>query len=82
MKQFWRSKIRQNWIEREHKSKTGIGPLSNPEAKGLKVHTVLAASIEGVPLGVLHQKVWVKTFRKNGRGLFSAVSGTEHLPTS
>ncbi len=42
----------------DHKSKRGMGPLSNPEAKGLKVHTVLAASIEGVPLGVLHQKVW------------------------
>ncbi|MGJ5676893.1 MAG: IS4 family transposase, partial [Nostochopsis sp.] len=42
----------------DHKSKRGIGPLSNPEAKGLKVHTVLAASTEGVPLGVLHQKVW------------------------
>ncbi|MCP6760169.1 MAG: IS4 family transposase [Fischerella sp. CENA71] len=42
----------------DHKSKRGMGPLSNPEAKGLKVHTVLAASTEGVPLGVLHQKVW------------------------
>jgi hypothetical protein len=47
----------------EHKSKRGIGPLSNPAAKGLKVHTVLSASTEGVPLGVLAQKVWAREKR-------------------
>ncbi len=49
-----------------HKSKTGMGPLSNPQAKGLKVHTVLSASTEGVPLGVLHQKVWPREKVKSG----------------
>lgn len=37
-----------------------VGPISNPQAQGLKLHTVLAASGSGVPLGVLHQKVWVR----------------------
>jgi hypothetical protein len=41
-----------------HRSTVGLGPISNPSSRGLKVHTVLAASAEGVPLGVLHQMVW------------------------
>lgn len=41
-----------------HGSTSGLGPISNPKARGLKVHTVLAASAGGVPLGVLHQQVW------------------------
>lgn len=43
-----------------HRSTVGLGPISNPKARGLKVHTVLAASAEGVPLGVLHQIVWAR----------------------
>lgn len=43
-----------------HRSTVGLGPISNPKARGLKVHTVLAASAAGVPLGVLHQAVWVR----------------------
>ena len=40
------------------KSTRGIGSLSNPEARGLKLHTVLATSDTGVPLGILHQQMW------------------------
>ncbi|MCU0551476.1 MAG: IS4 family transposase [Leptolyngbya sp. Prado105] len=43
-----------------HRSTVGLGPISNPKARGLKVHTVLAATAEGVPLGVLHQTVWAR----------------------
>ena len=43
-----------------------MGPLSNPKARGLKVHTVLAASVEGVPLGILEQKVWAREVKQTG----------------
>ncbi|MBD2465976.1 IS4 family transposase [Oscillatoria sp. FACHB-1407] len=43
----------------EHRKGTrGIGPISDPEARGLKLHTVLAVSEAGVPLGILHQRMW------------------------
>lgn len=43
----------------EHRRRTrGLGSLSNPEARGLKLHTVLAVSEAGVPLGVVHQQMW------------------------
>lgn len=43
-----------------HRLTVGLGAISNPKARGLKVHTVLAASAAGVPLGMLHQAVWVR----------------------
>ena len=49
-------------------SKQGLGALSKKDAQGLKVHSVLCVSPLGVPLGVLHQKVWAreKTRRTTG----------------
>jgi len=46
-------------------SKQGLGALSKKDAHGLKVHSVLCVSPVGVPLGVLHQKVWAR--EKNRR---------------
>jgi hypothetical protein len=46
-------------------SKQGLGALSKKDAQGLKVHSVLCVSPVGVPLGVLHQKVWAR--EKNRR---------------
>jgi len=43
----------------------GLGALSKKDAHGLKVHSVLCVSPVGVPLGVLHQKVWAR--EKNRR---------------
>jgi hypothetical protein len=43
----------------------GLGALSKSYAQGLKVHSVLCVSPQGVPLGVLHQKVWAR--EKNRR---------------
>jgi hypothetical protein len=43
-----------------HPSKKGMGYLDNPAASGLKVHSVLASTAQGVPLGVLHQQVWAR----------------------
>ncbi|MBD2012447.1 IS4 family transposase [Microcoleus sp. FACHB-53] len=45
--------------------KQGLGALSKKDAHGLKVHSVLCVSPLGVPLGVLHQKVWAR--EKNRR---------------
>jgi hypothetical protein len=38
----------------------GAGPLDGSHCRGLKVHTVLAVSPDGVPLGILDQQVWAR----------------------
>ena len=38
----------------------GVGPLDHPGRQGVKVHSVLAASAQGVPLGIIHQQDWVR----------------------
>jgi hypothetical protein len=43
-----------------HPATTGLGPLTCPTHQGLHVHTTLAATPDGVPLGVLAQHVWVR----------------------
>jgi hypothetical protein len=43
-----------------HPHTSGLGPLDNPLCHGLKVHSGLAATTDGVPLGLLHQQVWAR----------------------
>ena len=43
-----------------HPATGGLGPLDHPALRGLKAHSVLAASEQGVPLGLLHQAVWAR----------------------
>lgn len=48
-----------------HAATTGLGHLQGKRTKGklpqgLKVHSVLVASQQGVPLGLLYQQVWVR----------------------
>jgi hypothetical protein len=43
-----------------HASTEGIGPLDNPWVQGLKVHSAMLVSLEGVPLGLVHQVVWAR----------------------
>jgi hypothetical protein len=43
-----------------HPATRGLGPLENKSQVGLKVHSALAVSAEGVPLGLLHQAVWAR----------------------
>jgi hypothetical protein len=43
-----------------HPGTAGRGPLAEPHVLGFLVHSVLAASTQGVPLGVLHQKQWAR----------------------
>src|SRR3989304_1227595 len=43
-----------------HPGPTGLGPIGVPSRVGLKLHSALAVSLEGVPLGIVHQQVWVR----------------------
>lgn len=49
-----------------HSNTRGLGPLSNPLASGLHVHSALCVSPEGVPLGLLHQHVWSRSPKQPG----------------
>jgi hypothetical protein len=44
-----------------HKGATGLGPInSNPDSRGVLLHTALALTAEGVPLGLLSQESWAR----------------------
>ena len=43
-----------------HKAVKGVGYLDNKYAHGLKVHSTLAATTEGLPLGIIDQYVWAR----------------------
>lgn len=51
-----------------HKSTRGLGPISNPAAQGLKVHSTLCCSDAGVPLGILHQTTWARETNRRDAG--------------
>ncbi len=44
----------------DHPHTQGLGPLENGWQNGFKVHSSLAVSPDGVPLGLLYQQVWVR----------------------
>ncbi|HEX5501893.1 MAG TPA: IS4 family transposase [Thermomicrobiales bacterium] len=50
-----------------HPATAGLGPLGHPAQQGLKVHSTLAASVDGVPLGLLHQQVWRRDPARRGQ---------------
>ncbi len=35
--------------------------------RGLKVHSILGISTQGVPLGLLHQQVWTRDIKQKGK---------------
>ncbi len=41
-----------------HKATSGLGPIDGNGSHGMHVHSVLAVSSDGVPLGLVHQQVW------------------------
>jgi hypothetical protein len=43
-----------------HPAVVGVGPLAHPAHTGLWLHSVLAATPEGTPLGLLHQHHWAR----------------------
>jgi len=50
-----------------HPATKGTGPLDHPTARGLKAHSVLASTLEGVPLGILWQRIWTRDINDVGR---------------
>jgi hypothetical protein len=43
-----------------HPATTGLGPLTAPSHQGLHVHSALAVTPDGVPLGLLAQQGWAR----------------------
>jgi len=43
-----------------HPATTGLGPLENPKQRGMLMHTSMAVSEAGVPLGILDQQMWTR----------------------
>lgn len=50
-----------------HPHTTGLGHLDNALCSGLKVHSALAATPQGVPLGLLYQSVWTRDAATKGQ---------------
>lgn len=51
-----------------HPATRGLGPINDhPTAQGMWVHSVLAASVGGPPLGLVHLEVWVRDGATLGR---------------
>ena len=50
-----------------HPHTTGLGELDHAGSKGLKVHSALAATRAGVPLGLVYQSVWARQSAPKGR---------------
>lgn len=51
----------------DHPNTRGLGYLDNAKCQGLKMHSVLCVTTEQVPLGVLHQAVWVRDLAQLGK---------------
>jgi hypothetical protein len=43
-----------------HPAVVGVGPLAHPALRGLWLHSVLATTLEGVPVGLLDQQTWAR----------------------
>lgn len=43
-----------------HPATQGLGPLDSIYTRGLKMHSALVFTPEGVPLGLVHQQVWAR----------------------
>jgi hypothetical protein len=51
-----------------HRKTEGLGPYATDEdARGLLMHTTMAVSTEGVPLGILAQKIWAREEASYGK---------------
>jgi hypothetical protein len=50
-----------------HKKTKGLGYLQGEKIFGIKVHTALALSEKGTPLGILSQKRWIRNIAEIGK---------------
>jgi hypothetical protein len=61
-----------------HKAVQGLGYLTKRHQRGLLVHSLLAVTEDGVPLGVVQQQVWSRAQRRFGRRRTRARRQTAH----
>lgn len=50
-----------------HPHTTGLGHLDHASSSGLKVHSGLACSLDGLPLGLVYQHVWARDAATKGQ---------------
>ncbi|AFY46810.1 transposase family protein [Nostoc sp. PCC 7524] len=50
-----------------HKALSGTGYLDSKYAQGLKVHSVMTVSPQGIPLGIIEQQVWARKEEELGK---------------
>jgi Transposase DNA-binding/Transposase Tn5 dimerisation domain len=50
-----------------HRATQRLGPIDGKGSNGMHVHSVLAVSFDGVPLGLLHQEVWARDPNEKGK---------------
>jgi hypothetical protein len=50
-----------------HTETAGLGPLENAYRRGFLVHSSLAVSTAGVPMGLVSQQVWVRRAEETGK---------------
>ena len=50
-----------------HGKATGLGYLGSTDCRGLLLHSLLAISPHGVPLGLLHQHIWRRPLEEMGK---------------
>lgn len=50
-----------------HPHTSGLGPLNNEHMSGFVVHSTLAVSAQGVPLGLWDQQAWVRDAATSGK---------------
>ncbi len=60
-----------------HEAVKGVGYLDNKYAHGLKVHSTLAATTEGLPLGIIDQYVWAREPKSLGKAAQRSQKPTE-----
>jgi hypothetical protein len=54
-----------------------LGPLANAESRGLWLHTTLAATPAGLPLGLLEQEIWTRSPATRGQATHRYGTPTE-----
>ncbi len=50
-----------------HPATQGMGYLDSKYSRGLKVHSTIAVTIEGIPLGLINQQVWARNILELGK---------------
>src|SRR5213078_3585463 len=50
-----------------HKATSGLGPIAGNGGYGMYVHSVLAVSSDGIPLGLVHQQTWARDPKEKGK---------------